>query len=369
MQRRTFLTSLAAAAAAASQTRAAATGPAHGLRLGFDTYSVRAFKWKDLQLIDYAAGLKLDTLQISSLEDYSSLEPAHLQEVKDHADKLGLHLDAGTGCVCPLSKGFSGNVHGTKLTPEQYVIKGLTVAKAVGANAMRCYMGSRDDRRTGRPIEEYMDATIKVFRAVRSQALDLGVKIAIENHAGDMQARETRTLIEESGKDIVGSNLDCGNPIQCGEDPQVTLEILGPYVVTTHLRDTIIYEHPRGAAYQWVAMGDGVLNWERFFATYQRLCPKAAMQLEIITGRPPDIIPYLEEDYWKMFPKTPASEFARFVALTKSGHPFSGPMVIEDVPGSKPPAEYTAALREQQRVDLERSFAFCKNKLGAGLKG
>jgi hypothetical protein len=78
------------------------------------------------------------------------------------------------------------------------------------------------------------------------------------------------------------------------------------------------------------------------------------------------VIPYLEEDFWKIFPKTPASEFARFVALAKSGHPFSGTMIMEDVAGKKPP-EYTAALKEQQRVDLERSLAFAK-KLGACVK-
>ena len=346
-----------AAAAAAATSR-----PAQGIRLGFDTYSVRAFGWKDMQLIDYAAKLKLDTVQISSLSDFSSLEAEHLKQVRSHAESVGIQLDAGTGCVCPISKAWKPGPE----TPEQYVVKSLKVAHAIGAQAMRCYMGSREDRRTGRPIEEYIEATVKVFRNVRSQAMDLGVKIAIENHAGDMQARETRTLIEEAGKDFVGSNLDCGNPIQCIEDPQVTLEILGPYAVTTHIRDSIIYEHPRGAAYHWVALGDGVINWERFLTTYQKLCPKAAIQLEIITGRPPEVIPYLEEDFWKIYPKTLASEFARFVALAKSGHPFSGTMIMEDTTGKKPP-EYVAALREQQRVDLERSLEFAK-KLGACVK-
>jgi len=358
MNRRTFVQTVGGAAAAA----AASTKPAKGIRLGFDTYSVRAFGWKDMQLIDYAAKLKLDTVQLSSLGDFSSLEPDHLKQVRAHADSLGMMLDAGTGCVCPLSKGWKN----TGQTPEQYVVQGLKVANLIGAKSMRCYMGSRDDRKSGRPIEEYIETTAKIFRNVRSQAQDLGVKIAIENHAGDMQARETRTLIEEAGKDFVGANLDCGNPIQCIEDPQVTLEILGPYTITTHIRDTIIYEHPRGAAYHWVALGDGVLNWDRFFTTYQKLCPQAAVQLEIITGRPPEVIPYLEQDFWKFYQKTPAYEFARFVALVKSGHPFMGTMIMEDVTGKKP-AEYTAALKEQQRVDLERSLDFAK-KLGACLK-
>ena len=40
------------------------------IKLGFDSFSIRAFQWKAIQLLDYAAGLKLDTVQLSSLGDY-----------------------------------------------------------------------------------------------------------------------------------------------------------------------------------------------------------------------------------------------------------------------------------------------------------
>ena len=43
-----------------------------------------------------------------------------------------------------------------------------------------------------------------------------------------------------------------------------------------------------------------------------------------------------------------------------------GTMVIEDAPGPKNPL-FTAALREQQRIDLERSFVYAKKTLGVGL--
>ncbi|MGA2739713.1 MAG: hypothetical protein ABSG65_20015 [Bryobacteraceae bacterium] len=52
---------------------------------------------------------------------------------------------------------------------------------------------------------------MKVLRAARSQALNAGVRIAVENHAGDMQAREVKALIDEAGKDFVCSYLDIGN--------------------------------------------------------------------------------------------------------------------------------------------------------------
>ncbi len=358
MHRRTFLQSMAAAAAVP-----ALAAPATGIRLGFDTYSLRAFGWKDIQLIDYAAAQQLDTIQISSLNDFSSLEPAHLKQVREHAGSAGIALDGGTGCICSASKSWKPKDG----SPEQVIIKGLEVSRAIGATSMRCYMGSSDDRQSPDQLARCMDETIQVFRKMKSRAQDLNVKIALENHAGDMQAREVRTIIEQSGKDFVASCLDTGNPMWVMENPLVTLDVLGPYVVTTHVRDSAVFETPEGAAAQWVALGDGVVDLTTFVTRYREVCPQAGMQLEIITGRPPRRLPYLRQDYWRNFSAMPASEFARFVEMAKHGHPFMGTMVIEDAPGVRNPA-YAAALKEQQRVDLERSLAYAKEVLGVGLK-
>jgi len=176
MLRRTFLQTLPAAVAAA------APAPDVPVKLGFDTYSIRAFKWKAPQFLEYAAGLKLDTIQFSSLDDYETFEPAYLQKIKDQAARLNIGIDAGMGCVCPTSKSFNK----TGPPARERVLEGLRVAKRVGSTSMRCYMGASADRLGPLPIEAHMESTIQVFKSVRAEALDLGVKIALENHSGDM---------------------------------------------------------------------------------------------------------------------------------------------------------------------------------------
>lgn len=282
--------------------------------------------------------------------------------MKEQADRLNIHIDGGTGCVCPSSTSFSKNGPPAR----ERVLQGLRVAHAVGAKVMRCFLGSGPDRLTPGGIEPHIEDTVKVFRSVRSEAQDLDVKIAIENHNTDLTARETRDLIEAAGKDFVGSNLDTGNPIWVAEDPLLTLEVLAPYVVTSHIRDSLLFECPEGAAGQWVVLGDGQIDFVKFVELFRQWCPRASMQLEVITGRPPRVIPYLEPDFWKAYPKMPAADFARFVALAKRGHPYMGAMVVEDVPGRKP-AVLTEALKEQQRLDLERSLEYAKKKLNVGL--
>jgi sugar phosphate isomerase/epimerase len=208
---------MAAAQIATPQSKA-------GIRLGFDSYSLRALNWKAPRLIDYAVSLKLDSIQLSSLGDYETLDAAYLQKLKDQATRSGIQIDGGIGCICSSSESWKTNVG----TPQEYLLRGIAVAKAVGATSMRCFMGSSVDRLGKVPIEAHIDNTIKALKSVRQQSFDSGVKIAIENHSGDMQARELKVLIEEAGKDYVAACLDTGNPMWVVEDPLVTLEVLGP---------------------------------------------------------------------------------------------------------------------------------------------
>jgi hypothetical protein len=230
---------------------------------------------------------------------------------------------------------------------------------------MRVYLGSRAERTGAIPLEKHIDNTLQVLKAVRSEALDLDVKIGIETH-GDLQAWEVRDMIEEGGRDFLGATIDTGNPVMVGEDPLLTLEILAPYALTTHIRDAVVFEHPRGAAVQWVALGDGSIDYAKFFERFRQLCPQVSAQLEILTGGAPQVLPYLESDYWKAYPKAKAPEFARFVALARQGHPFMGSMIMGG--RGQRPAEYSAALKEQQKRDLERSLDYAKKTLKLGLR-
>jgi sugar phosphate isomerase/epimerase len=355
MTRRDF--SLLGLAAPVARLRAAAPG----LMLGYDTYSVRAWGWKAPRHMEFAASLKLDAIQISSLGDFESLEPSYLQKIRDQARAANIVIDAGTGCICPSARAYR-----SKEDPAEHLRRALEAAKQVGARTLRCYLGDSADRYDASPIEQHMEDTIRVFKAAQSAADSTGVKIAIENHSGDLQAWEVRTIIEESGTSYVGACLDTGNPIWCVEHPEVTMEVLGPVTVTTHVRDTALFAHPQGCAAHWTALGDGCIDFKRIVDLHMKLCPKAPMHLEIITGRPPRIVPYLEDSFWKGFPKARASEFARFVGLVKQGSPLMKPMIIADAGGDKTP-EYTAALKAQQKIDLERSLDYAKKTLDAGV--
>jgi len=127
------------------------------------------------------------------------------------------------------------------------------------------------------------------------------------------------------------------------------LEILGPYAVTSGIRDSMVWEYEAGAMVQWTAMGDGCVDLRAYFEKFAQLCPGVPVQLEIISGRP-RAFPYLEKDFWAPYPKARASDFAAFVALARRGR------AIE-------PHEQTS---EYQLAQLERSIRYARDVLGLG---
>ncbi|HSU53038.1 MAG TPA: sugar phosphate isomerase/epimerase [Candidatus Dormibacteraeota bacterium] len=356
INRRTFLgavTATSAGLAFATTASAAESAGARKLKLGFDNFSIRAMGWKAPALLDYAASLNLDSILISDLDAYDSLEESHLKTVRAKAEELGIQIHAGTWSICPTSKFFK-NKWGTA---QEHLALGIRVAKALGSPVLRCILGMGDDRKTDGGIEARMADTVKVCKACRSQAMDAGIKIAIENHAGDMQAWELVDLIEAAGKEYVGATLDSGNATWTMEDPLASLETLAPYVLSTGIRDSMVWEYEEGATVQWTAMGEGLVDWKVYFEKFAALCPNAPVNLEIISGFPKPV-PYLKANFWKEWPRAKAADFAKFLSMAKRGKP------LERHKSPDPKAE-----QEYQKSELERSLKYCKQRLGLGVKG
>jgi sugar phosphate isomerase/epimerase len=350
ISRRTFIGQAALAAAVPF------VKPAAKIKLGIDNFAVRGMGWKAEELLDYAAKLKVDVLFLTDLDCYRSLDDAHLKDLKKKGDDLGVAIYAGGWSVCPTSTRFNAKWG----SAEEHLRLLIKVARLVGSPVARVILGSGEDRVKGGGIEEHIASTVKVCKALKKEAVDAGVKIAVENHAGDLQSWELAALIEEAGKDYVGANMDAGNAVWALEDPLANLETLGAYAVSTSLRDSAVWETPEGCAVQWTALGDGQVDWKAYVARYAELCPATPFMIETISGFN-RALPYHKPEFWKAWPKARAHEFARFVAFAKRGKPREPWKAPEGV-------ERKQAERDFQRSDLERSISYCRETLGLGTK-
>jgi 3-oxoisoapionate decarboxylase len=313
-------------------------------RVGVDLFSVRSQKWTPIESLDYCAKLGAKLVHFSELQYLGALDEANLLQVRDHAAKLGVAIEIGTRTCCPTSKAFDPKLG----TGEEQMLRAINAARVTGSPIVRTFMGTSADRD---PIERHMEAMARLLKSMRSRITDLNLKIAIENHAGDMQARELKSLVEMAGKDYVGVCLDAGNPLWALEDPHLTLETLYPYVLTTHVRDTAVWRVPEGAAVAWVRMGDGNVRISEWVAKLRRLRPDLPVTLEIIVTNA-RVFPYFEEKFWEPYRNQPAWEFARFLKIAEQGHP-RDPL---------PPLKGEASLA-RERADLEASLTFTRNIL------
>jgi sugar phosphate isomerase/epimerase len=315
-------------------------------KLGIDLFSLRSQTWTPLEALDYCAARKVQLVHFSEIRFLGNLLPENLRAVREHAEKLDIEVEIGMRSICPTSKMFDPS----QGTAEEQLGRMIEGANRVGSKIVRAVLGSGDDRLPG-PIEAHIEDTVRVLRNARSHATNRNIKIAIENHAGDMQARELKMLVEEAGPDFVGVCLDAGNPLWTIEDPHLTLEVLHPYVLTSHLRDSAVWKVPQGAAVTWVQMGRGNVDIDSYVRKYVELCPGRPLSLEsIVFG--PRILPYSERTFWDAFRKTPAWEFQRFLAIAERGKPYR----------DEPWESSDEAAR--QREALDESLAYTKRLIG-----
>jgi 3-oxoisoapionate decarboxylase len=320
---------------------------AQGVKPGIDLFSLRSQGWTPFEFLDYCAAQKARVVHFSEIRFIGSLEPGNLRRVRQHAEKLGIEIEIGMKSICPTSKMFDAKAG----TAEEQLAHMIESAGIAGSKIVRCVLGSMDDRRPG-PIERHIESTVQVLRNIRSKAVDAGIKIAIENHAGDMQARELKVLVEEAGRDFVGVCLDSGNPLWTIEDPHLTLATLSPYVLTSHVRDSAVWRVPEGAAVSWVRMGEGNVNIDEYVRQFAALCPGRALSMEcIVTG--PRIFPYRDPKFWDAYRTTPAWEFERFSEIAERGKPRP----------QEPRAPSREAAIQKEREDLEASIQYTKKLL------
>jgi len=98
------------------------------LLLGYDNFAVRAMGWKARELVDYAVKLKVDTVFITDLDAFETLEEKALVEIRKYAEDKGVKIFLGTWSVRPTSVSFRDN----RGTADEHLALGMRSAKGLG---------------------------------------------------------------------------------------------------------------------------------------------------------------------------------------------------------------------------------------------
>ena len=301
------------------------------VELGSIDGSVGGNNFTAAQFLDYLSSIKL-TWAMISLPPAVLGDEAAVRQVREQADRLGIKLQLAYGSLCPSARAFNAQLGSV----EEQVARALKASQIFGATCMRCILGGDPERPQ---IDMHIDNMVKAIRAVRSRVADSGVKLAVENHGGDLQAREMKAMIEAVGPDVMGVCLDSGNPVWMLEDPHMTLETLIQYAATCHVRDSAVWKTPEGIAVRWVNMGDGNVDIDGWIQKFVRAKPGLPIIFENLVSGNPRVHAIYTPQFWDNWRKMPAAEFGRFLAIADKGVP---------KPATPRPAGKTAG---QQRID------------------
>jgi sugar phosphate isomerase/epimerase len=359
MNRRQFLASTLAATVASRMSHSVlAQSPGAPVRIGVDVFSLQSQNFTPFQTLDYCSRLGVKVVHFSEIRFLGSLESENLLKVKEYAKRLNLDLEIGMRSICPSSSMFDASAG----TAEQQLGKMIQAAQVIGSPIVRCVLGSSNERTGKIPLEAHIENTIKVLKNIRSQAMDANVRIAVENHAGDMQPKELSGLVEGAGKDFVGVCIDSGNAMWTLESPHLTLETMHPYVLTSHVRDSYVWLTDTGAvAVRWCRTGEGNIDIDSYIKNYIALCPGRALTSEIIVQPQPRLFAVRDPKFWDAYRNTPAWEYERFMELAEQGKALAG-ATTPRTQGSR--VQLTPEQQDQrlatQREDLEVSIQYVK---------
>jgi sugar phosphate isomerase/epimerase len=275
------------------------------------------------------------------------LDPARLAAFRRFASEMGLYLEVGLPSPNPMRRGrelgqqISAADHARFLAPQIDAIAGL------GCHYTRAYVGDRHDRfRSDVSWRTQVEATLEVLSILTPQLLNLNLRIAIETHA-DLTATELIDLLARLDDRAFGVTLDTGNLPMRLDDPLDAVARLAPWVLCTHVKDSVLAFTPRGLCWQVRPVGSGILPMTDMLATLIRVRPTVPLTIEL-HPRTYDL-PIFDRKWLAHFPELRPESLAsvvRLAALCESRYndgTLPRPQVVEEIPWANRDLDWLAS--------------------------
>lgn len=235
----------------------------------------------------------------------AAIAPSAAAEVRAVAERSGLYLESMVALPAP-----------QKTEAFEAALKAAKDAGAVCARTA-CLSGRRyENFRTADEWNAFVQRSKAALRTAIPIAERLKMPLAVENHK-DWTSAEFVALLKQYSSPYFGVCLDLGNNISLIEDPDVVVDTLAPYAISTHIKDMALADDPQGFLMAEVPLGQGVLDLPRMIAKIKQARPQTRLTLEMIT-RDPLKVPCLTPGFWTTFTDHRASILARTLAIARA---------------------------------------------------
>ncbi len=329
------------------------------MKLGLESFSSRNSGLDPIGVLTLASDLGLQGV-LFEFSPFTSYRDDDLEAIKKTAQDKGLYLEFGMGSIIhrhPMAErgrqllaeaGYDINV-----SDAQIVIYHLEIAKKLGAPLLRCVGGNLFSRDEGYDMTALADEVVVILREACKAAEDMGIKIAMENHA-DFTVRQYASIRTRINSPAFGFTVDCANLAFDLDDPLKLAKIMAPYAWTTHYKNYRIIRTKNGLALENCALGDGEIDIVAIAETLAEHNPDINLNIEIHSEWAPFTLNIFDDDFFQTHVSPPGEGLAWY--LEKSWEKD----LPETWPSDIPPGE------EAWKVELDhlkRSISWAKENL------
>ena len=274
------------------------------MKLGLESYTTRNSGLEPIEVINLAGGLGLGGV-LFELSPFQSFRDNELDRIRGAAEEKGLYIEFGMGSIFhwhPMAQkgrdlladaGYDVNVSDAKIA-----IYHLEIAKKLKSPIMRCVGGNLTIRDEGYDMVSLADEAVSILKEACKAAEDMGLKIAMENHA-DFTVRELDSILSRVDSPAFGFTVDCANLAFDLDDPIRLAKIMAPHALTTHYKNYRIIRTKNGLALENCPLGEGDIDIVSIAQILSKQNPDINLNIEIHSQFAPFKLNILDEEFWK----------------------------------------------------------------------
>ncbi|MFN8006542.1 MAG: TIM barrel protein [Terriglobia bacterium] len=202
------------------------------------------------------------------------------------------------------------------------------VAKELGAIRLRVTFSEKRYQAFS-SLQQWKDTSarrVDVLRQAEPILKSQGLILGIENH-GDWMADELVEVLRQIGSPHIGACVNFGNSLALLEDPVESAQKLGPYAVTSLLKDMVVLPSDGGCLLADVPLGQGIIPIAKIMEILRKGRSDIHFCLEMIT-QDPWKVPFKSDKYWAAYSERNEDRMDNFASafLNKPSN-FSPPKV------------------------------------------
>ena len=329
------------------------------MKLGLESYTTRNSGMEPVEVLNLASDLGLGGV-LFELSPFNSFRDNELDKIRGTAEDKGLYIEFGMGSIFhwhPMAEkgrdlladaGYDVNVSDAKI-----VVYHLDIAKKLGSSIMRCVGGNLFTRDEGYDMNLLADKAVSILKEACKVAEDMGIKIALENHA-DFTVRELAAILSRVNSPAFGLTVDSANLAFDLDAPSRLAKIMAPYALTTHYKNYRIIRTKNGLALENASLGEGDIDIVAIAQILAEHNPNINCNIEIHSQFAPFKLDILDEEFWETHLAPPGDGISWYLKKAWERE------ILSSYPADLPDGK---ASWELEYEHLKRSIGWAKGKL------